>query len=131
MESVVKFLEVEVPVPDYTTLFRRKRGLEVILPRKCNHEPTHIVADSTGLKVYGEGKWKVRQHGSTKRRTWRKLHLAVDQSSGQIEAVAVTTNSISDGDVLEKLLEQVKAQIKQVSGNGLYDRWDCYEVGLL
>ena len=128
MESVVELLGVRLPVPDYTTLYRRMKGLELKLARKASHEPIHIVIDSTGLKVYGEGEWKVRQHGYTKRRTWRKLHLAVDESIGQIEAVVVTTNSISDGDVLEQMLEQVESEVKQVSGDGLYDRWDCYEV---
>ncbi len=103
------------------------RGLEVILPRKSNNEPIHIVVDSTGLKVHGEGEWKVRQHGYTKRRTWRKLHLAVDESGGQIEAVGVTTNGISDGEMLEKSLGQVRGEIKQVSEDGGYDRWDCYK----
>jgi IS5 family transposase len=128
MKSVVKLLRVELPVPDYTTLCRRRKRLDVKLPRQAKHKPIHLVVDSTGLKVYGEGEWKVRQHGYTKRRTWRKLHLAVEESSGQIEAVVVTTNSTSDGDVLEDLVEQVEAQIKQVSGDGLYDRRDCYEV---
>jgi Transposase DDE domain. len=100
----------------------------VKLPGQSKGEAIHIVVDSTGLKVYGEGEWKVRQHGYTKRRTWRKLHLAVDESSAQIEAVVVTTNSIDDGDVLGDLLDQVGGEIKQVSGDGLYDKRKCYKV---
>lgn len=128
MQSVVKLLRVELPVPDYTTLCRRSKVLDVNLPRQIKSEPIHIVVDSTGFKVYGEGEWKVRQHGYTKRRTWRKLHLAVDESSGQIEAVVVSTNSIDDGDVLGDLLNQVKEEIKQVSADGLYDKRKCYKV---
>jgi IS5 family transposase len=130
MQSVVELLRVQLPVPDYTTLCRRRKGLDVKLPhqRQVKNEPIHLVVDSTGLKVYGEGEWKVRQHGYSKRRTWRKLHLAVDESSGQIEAVVVSTNSISDGEVLEDLLEQVEEEIKQVTGDGLYDTRECYEV---
>ena len=128
MQSVVELLRVQLPVPDYTTLCRRRKGLNVKLPHQAKNEPIHLVVDSTGLKVYGEGEWKVRQHGYSKRRTWRKLHLAVDESSGQIEAVAVSTNSISDGEVLEELLEQVDEEIKQVTGDGLYDTRECYEV---
>lgn len=127
METIVKLLGVELPVPDYTTLCRRMRGLEVILPRKSKNEPIHIVVDSTGLKVYGEGEWKVRQSGYTKRRRWRKLHLAVDESSGQIEAVVVTPNSISDGEVFGELVEQVESEIKQISADGAYDTTDCYK----
>ena len=130
MQSVVELLRVQLPVPDYTTLCRRRKGLDVNIKisRRAKGEPIHIVVDSTGLKVYGEGEWKVRQYGYTKRRTWRKLHLAVDESSGQIEAVVVSTNSVSDGEVLEDLLEQVEEEIKQVTGDGLYDTKECYEV---
>ena len=42
----------------------------------------HLVVDSVGLKVYGEGEWKTRQHGWTQRRTWRKLHLGIDADTG-------------------------------------------------
>jgi transposase len=128
MQSVVKLLRVELPVPDYTTLSRRTKVLDVKLPRQSRGKPLHIVVDSTGLKVYGEGEWKVRQHGYTKRRTWRKLHLAVDESGGQIEAVVVSTNGIDDGDVLGDLLDQVGGQIKQVSADVLYDKRKCYKV---
>lgn len=128
MGSVVKLLRVELPVPDYTTLSRRSKVLDVELPRQSKGEALHIVVDSTGMKVYGEGEWKVRRHGYTKRRTWRKLHLAVDESGGQIEAVVVSTNSIDDGDVLGDLLDQVRERIKQVSGDGSYDMSKCYKV---
>lgn len=128
MQSVVKLLRVELAVPDYTTLCRRRKRLDVKLPRQARGEAIHVVVDSTGLKVYGEGEWKVRKHGYTKRRTWRKLHLAVDEASGEIKAVEVTTNSISDEDVLEDLLEQVEEEIEQVSGDGAYDKWKCYKA---
>jgi len=123
-----KVTEGGITCTDYTTLCRRSKELDVKLPHQSRGKPLHIVVDSTGLKVYGEGEWKVRQHGYTKRRTWRKLHLAVDESSGQIEAVVVTTNGTDDGDVLGDLLDQVGEQIKQVSADGLYDKRKCYKV---
>ncbi|KAF1011305.1 MAG: hypothetical protein E5299_01434 [Burkholderia gladioli] len=67
-----------LPVPNYTTLCRRAKTLEVELPILRDNEPIHLVVDSTSLKVYGEGEWKVRQHGYSKRRTWRKVHLALN-----------------------------------------------------
>ncbi|KAF1008357.1 MAG: IS5 family transposase ISBam3 [Burkholderia gladioli] len=67
-----------LPVPNYTTLCRRTKTLAVELPILRDNEPIHLVVDSTGLKVYGEGEWKVRQHGYSKRRTWRKVHLTLD-----------------------------------------------------
>ena len=66
--------------------------------------PVHLVVDGTGLKVFGDGEWKVRQHGTSKRRVWRKVHLAVDERTGMIHAAATTDNSISDGQMLPALL---------------------------
>lgn len=65
--------------------------------------------------MFGDGEWKTRQHGTSKRRTWRKVHLAVDQKTGYIRAAATTTNSISDGEMLPSLLEQVTQPLCQVS----------------
>ena len=84
--------------------------------------------DSTGVKVYGEGEWKVRTHGVGKRRTWRKLHLGVDEGTGEILAAVVTTNDVADCQVLPDLLEQVDTSIEQVSGDGGYDTFDCYDT---
>jgi len=86
------------------------------------------VADSTGVKVYGEGEWKVRQHGYSKRRTWRKLHLCVDEETREIVAAGASTNSISDGEMLPELLEAIGGEIRQVSGDGIYDQRKCYEA---
>ncbi len=59
--------------------------------------PVHLAVDATGLKVYGEGEWKVRVHGKDKRRVWRKLHLAVDTGTGALHAHALTVSEASDG----------------------------------
>ena len=85
LRSVFHLLEWELPVPDYTTLCKRVKRLAVSLLRKAAG-PLHLVLDSTGLKVFGEGEWKVRQHGYTKRRTWRKLHPSVDSETQEIQA---------------------------------------------
>ena len=71
--------------------------------------------DSTGLKVFGEGEWKVRQHGWSKRRLWRKLHLAVDEATGMILAHKLTRSNVHDGPVLPELLAQVEGPLEQVS----------------
>ena len=88
----------ELAVPDYSTLCRRASALKV----KVSHRPPktgkklHIAIDSTGLKVFGEGEWKVRKHGVSKRRTWRKLHLGVDVDSQEIISCELTENSVAD-----------------------------------
>jgi IS5 family transposase len=84
-----------------------------------------VVVDSTGVKVYGEGEWKTRQHGISKRRTWRKLHLGVDEATGEIVAAVVTTTDFHDGEVLRDLLNQIEDEIEQVTGDGAYDQRDC------
>src|SRR5215210_129872 len=124
--SVLQLLKVGLPVPAYTTLCRRRRQLAVSLPRRAKDEPLHVVVDATGVKVYGEGEWKVRCHGWAKRRTWRKLHVGVDAASDEIVAAAVTTNDFSDGQLLPELLDQIDADIVQVSGDGAYDTGACY-----
>lgn len=126
--SLIKLLGVELSVPDYTTLCRRRRALEIALPRLRKREPVHLVVDSTGVKVYGEGEWKVRQHGWTRRRTWRKLHVGVDEATGEIKAAAVSTNNYGDGQLLADLVEQVEEELSQVTGDGGYDDRQCYEV---
>jgi IS5 family transposase len=121
-------LGAELPVPDYTTLCRRRQTLDVKLPRTQRDEPIHLVVDSTGLKVFGEGEWKVRQHGWCKRRTWRKLHLGIDEATSEIAAAGCTENNVSDAAVLPQLLKQVEEPISQVSGDGGYDQRRCYEA---
>lgn len=128
MSSIVRLLGVKLSVPCYTTLCRRRRALEIALPRLGKSESVHLVVDSTGIKVYGEGEWKVRQHGYSRRRTWRKLHLGVDEATGEVVAAVVSTNSFKDSQLLEDLLDQVEENIKQVSADGAYDSRNCYEA---
>jgi len=128
MESIGALLHLEVAIPDYSTLSRRRARLEVVLPRTRSQEALHVVVDSTGVKVFGEGEWKVRQHGYPYRRTWRKVHVGVDEANGELVAAVVTTNNYSDSQLLPDLLAQVEEEIKQVSGDGAYDRRNCYEA---
>lgn len=127
VRSVIELMSLVLPTPDYTTLCRRRGALPVFLPRHLPKGAVHVVIDATGLKVFGEGEWKVRQHGYSKRRTWRKLHLAVDETSHEILAAVVTTNDVGDNEVLADLLEPIDEPIVQVSGDGSYDSWDTHE----
>jgi len=128
MSSLMRLLGLDLPVMHYSQLSRRCAVLEVALPRRAKNEALHMVVDSTGVKVFGEGEWKVRQHGYSKRRTWRKLHLGADESTGEVVAAVVTTNNVADSQVLEDLLEQVGEEVGQVSGDGSYDKRSCYEA---
>jgi hypothetical protein len=126
--SLIALLGVNVTVPDYTTLCKRSVDLDVDLSPCQGQGPKHIVVDSTGLKVYGEGEWKVRQHGYTKRRTWRKLHLSVDETTQSIEAVVLTEASVDDAEAGRQLLDETAGPIQQVSGDGTYDKRKFYEA---
>jgi len=128
MASLMRLLGLDLPVMHYSQLSRRCASLEVALPRRAKSEPLHLVVDSTGVKVFGEGEWKVRQHGYTKRRTWRKLHIGADETTGEIVAAVVTTNNVADSQVLADLLAQAAEEIAQVSGDGSYDKRACYEA---
>lgn len=127
VESVFKLMQLDLSVPDYTTLSRRLKRLKVTLPVVPTSGARHVVVDSTGVKVYGEGEWKVRAHGISKRRGWRKLHLAVDESTSEILAAVVTDNDCHDGEVLGELLDAIEDDISQVDADGAYDQAHCYD----
>ena len=127
--SLSELLGVKLPIPDYTTLNRRAKELKVSLPTS-EKGSIHLVLDSTGLKVYGEGEWKVRKHGYSKRRTWRKLHLAIDEATGEIEAEVLTEAGVDDAEVTPELLAQTRAKIEQMSADGAYDKQKVYQAAL-
>ncbi|WP_197329000.1 IS5 family transposase [Ralstonia syzygii] len=121
--SLRKLAFANLRVPNYTTLSRRAQDLEVVLPALRAGQSLHLVVDSTGLKVFGEGEWKVRKHGYSKRRTWRKVHLAMDAKTGQICAALMTHQDVGDADVLADLLDQLPPDtpVDIIGGDGPYD----------
>lgn len=82
----------------------------------------HVVIDTTGLKVFGAGEWYVCKHGMGRgrRRTWRKLHLGVDEASKENVSVDLTTSGIHDGRRLPELLERTPFDLYQVSADKAY-----------
>jgi IS5 family transposase len=126
ISSLFAIMQLDLPVPDYTTLSRRGERLRVSLPCKDKEGALDLVIDSSGFKVYGEGEWKVRQHGKSKRRTWRKLHLALDADTQEIVCCVATTNDYCDGEILTDLLEGIPEPIESVKADGAYDHRSCY-----
>ena len=124
--SIFQLMQVDLSVPDHTTLSRRGKDLEVKLPKR-KKIIGHLVVDSTGLKLYGEGEWKMRNHGKSKRRVWRKIHLSVDSESGEIQAGALSEASVSDAEALITMLEEIDQQIENFSGDGAYDKRTVYD----
>jgi transposase len=128
MASVVELLGRELNVPDHSTVSRRA----AVLPRIKSHSlppgPLHVLIDSTGLKVFGAGQWLAHKHGQRGRRSWRKLHLAVDAASGQIVASELTGQDVDDTSQVQPLLDQIDGSIEQVSADGAYDGEPTYDA---
>lgn len=127
-QSILDLLDVDVTVPDYTTLCKRSAEVSVKLPLTSSDKPKHIVVDSTGLKIYGEGEWKVRQHGHSKRRTWRKLHLSIDEGTQEIQALVLTEANVDDAEAGKQLVADTDGKIDQISGDGAYDKLKFYKA---
>ncbi len=125
VQSIFALMQVALAVPDHSTVSRRGRMVQIRLPKQV-HGPLHVVLDSSGLKVYGEGEWKVRQHGWSKRRTWRKIHLSVDAASGEVQAAMLSTAGVSDAEMVAPMLAQIEEPIEWVTADGAYDKRPVY-----
>lgn len=133
--SIMGLMGLQLPVPDYTTLSRRRNGMEIKLPRRKKGAGLHIVIDATGFKVYGHGEWHMRKHytnkdGSERKkpRLWRKIHLAIDVATQEVMAVVTTESNTHDKTMLPDLLDQINEPIFKVGGDGGYDYVSCYEA---
>jgi hypothetical protein len=128
MTSLLDLMGLDLPVPDHTTLSRRAQRWEPSAKRQRHPEdgPLHVLVDSTGLKVYGAGQWLEDKHGARSRRTWRKLHLALDADSGEIIAHSLTDQDTDDPSQVEPLLDRIDAEIGQFTADGAYDGGPTY-----
>ena len=127
MDSIIKLIHLNVTTPDYSVLCRRMKGLAVKV--KTNKAVTDIVFDGTGLKLFGEGEWKVRQYGHSKRRSWRKLYIGMDIEGKQVQVVDVTPNSVHDCDTVPQMLGRIETpSLKRFYGDGGFDKWKVYET---
>ncbi len=125
--SLIGLMGLSLKSPDHTTLSRRSRDVEV--PRfPQSGGPHHLVIDSTGLKILGDGEWQSHEHKtSNKRRSWRKLHLGID-GDGYIIASALTDRIADDGCVAISMLEQIEGNIARFTADGAYDSRPMYEA---
>jgi hypothetical protein len=123
VRSLVKLIGVDLPVPDYSTFSRRGAGLALpIRSRSETNGPIHLVVDSTGLKIFGEGEWLENKHKTkAKRRSWRKLHLGLDLVTGDIVCSDLTKDDVGDRTALPDLLDQIDADVTRFIADGAYD----------
>ena len=122
--------EAALPIRNYSTVSRRQGVLPIRPTLTSPSSPWHVVIDATGLRVYGAGEWHTWKHGVRRRRTWRKLHLGIDESTKAIGVVQLTESRIHDSQRLPSFLEQMPDPIEQVSGDVAYDTRVCYEAVL-
>src|SRR5215203_1780829 len=123
--SILQLLDLDLPVPDHSTLSRRAERLEVPRP-KAGSAPVHLLVDSTGLKLCGAGEWLIEKHGTKRRRAWRVLHLVTDADTGRIVASVLTDKDADDGSQVGPLLDRIEGAVASVTGDGAYDRDDVY-----
>ena len=126
--SLMRLLGLELPVPDHTTFSRRSADLEVVSDLAKADGPVTVVIDSTGLKVFGTGEWHLEKIGGQARRSWRKLHLAVNPDTGEILASELTSNEEGDASLVRPLLDQIARPIGTVLADGAYDGEPVYRA---
>ena len=130
VESLLQLCGLDWSVPDFSTVSRRQKTLAVNIPYRGSQGPLHLLIDSTGIKVEGEGEWNARKHGGSKRRVWRKVHLGVDEKTLEIRAVEFTSSDIGDAPMLPELLDQIPSdqEIASVTADGAYDTRKCHNA---
>ena len=107
VKSLIKLCGLDWTAPDYSTICRRQKHIDLVIGYQKSSDGLHLLVDSTGLKFLGEGEWKRKKHQPEYRRQWRKLHIGIDAETLQIRSVQLTTNNVSDSQVLGDLLNQI------------------------
>ena len=129
MLSLVELMQLDVTIPDHTTISRRSQTLTItkntITPSAG--EKIVVILDSTGLKPVGEKEWMNYKHGTKQRKIWRKLHLCMD-TKGRILNSTLTFHIVSDPSQVDELLSKVNGSIDVFIGDGGYDSPSVYEA---
>ena len=128
LRSIADVLGIAITIPDHTTLSPRGGGLTILPKHIDRNEPLHLVIDSTGLKIYGEGEWLDQKHGIRSLRRWRKLHLGMDAATHEIVAVELTPDNVGDVSEVPHLLDQIDADVASVTADGAYDGETVYDA---
>lgn len=128
VESIIKLMNVNLEVPDFTTISRRSKHIKIPPCVKRSNEGVVVAIDSTGVKIYGEQEWQKEKYKSTKtRKSWRKLHLAIDVD-GNVLSSALTLHDVGDSSMVSELLDQIEDPIDTILADGAYDQPSTYEA---
>ena len=127
LRALFGMMRLDLAAPDYTTLSRRSQHLRRRLRLVPPGEGLHLVLDSTGLSIVGEGEWATAKHGGRGRRGWRKLYLGVDQSGG-IRVHTLTEETGDDATTALDLLTAVEGPLVRITADAAYDTVAVYET---
>ena len=127
LRSVLSLMTLDLEAPDHTTLSRRSQHLNIQLARVSTKEPIHLIIDSTGLSIVGEGEWAAAKYGGRGRRGWKKLHLGVDRS-GAIVAQILTDGDVNDAKTALALIDNVEGDIETLTADAAYDTIAIYDT---
>jgi len=120
MNSIASLMKADIGIPDFSSIAKRSGKLPRLVLNKALEPGSQVIIDSTGLKVFGKDEWHQQKHNVSPKRTWRKLHLAVDEHHQWI-AVELTTPEVGDPSAVPDLLEQIDTDFEQVIADGAYD----------
>jgi hypothetical protein len=114
----------KIKMPTYSLTCKRAKTLGAYLPKLSERRPNTVLVDSSGVKVLGEGEWKVKMHGPGRSRKWIKIHVAVDEKTQEIVGEVTKDSSVGDSAVFDTLFEQVPRTTKKIIADGAYDTQD-------
>ncbi|MBF0298732.1 MAG: IS5 family transposase [Oligoflexia bacterium] len=121
LESISKLMNIDIKIPDHTTLSRRSNGLKLQQIERKPGEPVEIIVDSSGLKISGTGEWCQSKYGDSKKRSWKKIHIAIDEATKEILSMELTSNSVGDETVLPLLVNKIEEKVDAIIADGAYD----------
>lgn len=128
LEGFTKYILNGIKLPTYSLTCKRASKLNMNLPKLSAKRPHTIIVDASGIKVLGEGEWKVKVHGKGRPRKWIKLHLAIDAKTQEIVAELTTESDIGDPTAFPCLFAQLNRRVKEVLADGAYDSGDIRDL---
>jgi IS5 family transposase len=120
-KSILPRFYKEIQLPSYSIICRRAAELLAALPKLSSRKPLTVLIDATGIKIYGEGEWKIKVHGKSKRRKWIKIHVSMDEKTQEILALEVTNGNVSDCKVGPELVRKSPRSVRTYKADGGYD----------
>lgn len=126
--SLFQLMELSLSIPHFTTVAHRSKTLKHLLKELSSRRPSDLVFDSSGFKVFGEGEWKVRQHGKSKRRRWKKFHIGICPKTQEIILAEATELEGTDCQMMPKMIQRAPKSVRVMIGDGAYDTFECYKA---